>query len=144
MALIRVSGTANIQPFIKTASTALIGNSGVVTSSGQLVASQAGDKVCLGIALETIASTDGDYATARPVLVDMLGPTDVVQCTVTGTLTAAMVGSYFDFSDSVTLDAGDITAPASVPGDLWLCVGFISATLGLFMLAGGANMAPAV
>lgn len=145
MAFLRVSGTPNVQPFLKTASSALDANGLVVLTSGQLVKATTNVPNVLGIAKETIASTDGDYATVRPVLVDMIDMDDVIQADVTGTLTAAMVGDYFNIGDDLhittTSQAAQSTG-ATGTTNLFLCIGFISASLGLFMLASPATVQP--
>ncbi len=141
MSVIRVSGTPNVQNFVKTASTAYTANQFVKLTSGQLIASIDGDISILGIGLETVASTDADYATARPTPVDMIDDRSVLQITTIGTLTAAMVGLYFDIDDAGTADAATSSALSSgasgAAGPL-ICVGFISATLGLYMVASSA------
>jgi hypothetical protein len=139
MAFLRYSGTPNIQPFVKTASTALTCNGLVKLSSSQLVASAADDIEVLGISMETIASTDGDYATARAVLVDLIDEDDVILADSSGTaLATTSVGSYFDIADSTHIDGAEgsaLSGGATGTAGPFVCIGFISATQGLFMLA---------
>jgi hypothetical protein len=145
MAFLRVSGTPNVQPFLKTASTALPANSLVKLSSGQLVASVADDVSVLGVCMESIASTDGDYATARPVLVDMLDEDAVIQGDITGTMVVGDVGKYFDIADNLHIDQTEgtaLSAGATGTTGLFLFIGFISASVGLFMLSSPANVQP--
>ena len=145
MAFYRVSGAPNIQPLPGAASTALTANAIVKISSGTLALAASTDSVAIGLCLETRASTDADYATARPVLVDMVGPTDILYCdNVTGTLTTGMVGQFMKLSSTagVVADAGTATdTPASAL--ILICVGFISATQGYFVLNGSKLTRPA-
>lgn len=145
MSLIRVSGTPNVQQFLKTASTALDAGGLVTLASGQLIKAVTNVPNILGICKETIASTDADYATVRPVSVDMIDGDDVIQADVTGTLTAAMVGDYFNIADDLhvtTTSQAAQTAGATGTTNLFLCIGFISASVGLFMLASPAAIQP--
>lgn len=143
MSFFRISGTPNVQPMNVAASTALVANGLVNLVSGTLAKAASTSTVISGIALQTIASTDSDYASAKQVLVDMLGPTSLVYCdNVTGTLTQAMEGTYLKLSSTagVVADAG---ATSATPGTAYvlLCVKFISATQGYFIVS--ANKATA-
>jgi hypothetical protein len=139
MAFLRVSGLPNVQMFVKTASTALDANGFVKLSSGQLVASTNDDVNALGLCMETIKSTDGDYATARPVAVDMVDGEDVLLGDVSGTaLATTSVGLFFDFADDLHADGAEgsaFTGGASGTAGPLLCIGFISTTQGYFVLA---------
>ena len=145
MSFYRVSGVPNVLPLPGAASTALVANGMVTVTSGALAKSASTDSVVMGISLETRATTDGDYATARPVLVDCPGPRDVLFCdNVVGTLTAAMVGQFMKLSSTtgISADAGTATdTPAAYL--VLICVGFISATQGYFMLNGSKLERPA-
>lgn len=145
MAFYRVSGIPNIQPMNGAASTVLSANGLVTMVAGALAKSSSSSSVISGICLETRASTDGDYATARPVLVDMLGPSSLVYCdNVTGTLTAAMEGQFLKLSSTAGLvaDAGTATdTPAA--GLVLILVKFVSATSGYFMVNGLKQERPA-
>ncbi len=137
----RSSGTSNIKEAPSAASTALVANAMVTMTSGTLVKSASTDLNLYGICLQTRASTDSDYATAKPVLVDMLKEDSEIFCdNVTGTLTAAMVGTYMDLSSTAgtVIDAGTSSA---TEGN-FLCTKFVSATSGFFMLAGSALTRP--
>lgn len=138
MALYRASGTSNLQMLPGAASTVLTANALVTVTAGALALVSSSGNYGMGLCMETRASTDGDYATARGVLVDMLKEDDVVFCdNVTGTLTAAMVGQFFKMSSTagVVIDAGTATdTPAAAL--IWVCVGFVSATSGYFVLSG--------
>jgi hypothetical protein len=145
MSLYRSSGTANLQLLPGAASTVLTANSLVTVTAGALALVSSAGNYGMGLCMETRATTDADYATARGVLVDMIGEGDVVFCdNVTGTLTAAMIGQFFKMSSTagVVIDAGTATdTPAAAL--IWVCVGFISATQGYFVLSGRKIARPA-
>jgi hypothetical protein len=79
------------------------------------------------------------------VLVDMVKEDDILLCdNVTGTLTTGMVGQFFKLSSTagVVADAGTATdTPAA--GLILVCIGFISATQGYFVLNGTKLTRPA-
>lgn len=145
MALYRISGTANIQPLPGAASTVLTANSLVTVTAGALALVSSSGNYGMGLCLETRATTDADYATARDVLVDMVGEGDMIYCdNVTGTLTAAMRGQFFKMSSTagVVIDAGTATdTPAAAL--IWVLVTYISATQGIFVLSGRKISRPA-
>lgn len=136
MAFFRASGAPNVIPLPGAASTALTANALVTVTSGALALVASTGNYAMGLCMETRVSTDGDYATARNVLVDCIDNRVVLFCdNVTGTLTTAMVGQFFKLSSTTGLiaDAGQATdTPAN--GLILVCVGFISATQGLFVL----------
>lgn len=138
MAFIRVSGTPNVQMLPSPASTAQTVNALATIASGALALAASTTSLIAGIFMEQRASTDADYATARPTAVDMLDNKSVLQCdTVVGTLTSAMVGQFLKLSSTTGINADAATAtdtPAA--GLVLLCVGFISATSGLFVVNG--------
>jgi RNase P/RNase MRP subunit p29 len=82
----------------------------------------------VGVSTRVVAATDADYAASTEVGVIMPNDNAVFQMDVTGTLTAAMVGNAYDLSDAYTVNVG-ATAKKVVT-----CVGFISATQGLFKI----------
>lgn len=145
MSFYRISGTPNVQPMNGAASTVLVANGLVTMVSGALAKSASTSSVISGLCLETRASTDSDYASARPVLVDMLDDDAVLLCdNVTGTLTAAMEGQFLKLSSTagVVADAGTATdTPAA--GLVLLCVKYISATSGYFKVSGMKHTRPA-
>lgn len=138
MSFFRTSGAPNIQPMPGAASTALVANGLVTVTAGAIAKSASTDSVAMGICLETRATTDGDYATARDVLVDLVGENDILYCdNVVGTLTTGMKGQFFKLSSTtgVSADAAQATdTPAA--GLLLICVGFVSTTAGYFVLNG--------
>lgn len=145
MAFFRISGPPNLQLLPGAASTVLTANAVVTVTAGALALVASTGSVAMGLCMETRATTDGDYATARGVLVDMVGPSDVLYCdNVTGTLTTAMVGQFFKLSSTagVVADAGTATdTPAAAL--ILTCVGFISTTQGYFILNGSKISRPA-
>lgn len=145
MAFYRISGTPNLQMLPGAASTALTANAVVKIASGTLALAASTDSTAIGLCMETRASTDADYATARPVLVDMVDERCILYCdNVTGTLTTGMVGQFFKLSSTAgtVADAGTAT---DTPGAalILICVGFISATQGYFILNGQKIQRPA-
>lgn len=141
----RISGPSNIQPFPKTASTTFDNGGAVKLTSGQLVRAAAADTVSLGIVQQTIASTDGDYAKTTMIGVDMFETSQVIEADVTnggavpGTLTSGMVGHYFKIDAaaspvSASIDSATDTTTPVTGGAIYVCVGFISASKGLFKL----------
>lgn len=138
MAFYRASGTANIQWLPGAASTALTANSLVSLTSGTLTPTTASLSYTNGICMETRASTDADYTTARNVMVDVVGPDDIVYCdNITGTATAAMVGQYMKISSTTGLIADAGTATDTIGADLVLMFQqFVTATTGYFTVNG--------
>lgn len=138
MSFYRISGTPNVQPLPGAASVALVANGVVTVTGGALAKSASTDSVAMGLCLQTRATTDSDYATAKPILVDLVGQQDVLLCdSVVGTLTAGMVGQFLKLSSTTGISADAATAtdtPAA--GLILICVGFISATQGYFILNG--------
>lgn len=130
----RSSGKPNFEAYPKKASTAFALQSLVYPDgSGAVQPADSTSGEHIGICQELIASGDSDYATTRKILVDVLGENDIFEADVAGTLTAAMVGTYRDLTDASTVNA------AGTSKNVVLCVGFISATKGLFKLSAKAS-----
>lgn len=145
MSFFRASGVGDVQPLNGAASTVLVANGLVTEASGALAKSSSTSNVVTGICLETRATTDGDYATARPVLVDLVGPSALVFCdNVTGTLTKAMEGQYMKLSSTagVVADAGTATDTPAAALVLQL-ITFVSSTSGFFKINGLKHLRPA-
>ena|ERR1035437_4573046 len=141
MSFYRISGTSNVKELPSAASTALVANGMVTLASGVLAKSNSTDLNLAGICLQTRATTDSDFATAKPVLVDMLKEDSEVLADVTnGSLLTTSVGLYFDLSSTAGLLI-DFGTASSSEGN-FLCVAFISATQGRFVLAGSALSRP--
>lgn len=145
MSFYRVSGLPNVQPLNGAASTALVANGVVDITAGALAKSSSTSSNPIGLCLETRATTDADYASARPVLVDMVDNRSILLCdNVTGTLTTGMVGQFLKLSSTAGVVADAATATDTPAAALvLLCVGFISATQGYFILNGSKTERPA-
>jgi hypothetical protein len=145
MSFYRSSGVSDIQPMNAAASVALVANSLVVETAGAIANVANTGSVVSGILLQTKASTDSDFATAKPMLVDRLGPGTLVFCdNVTGTLTAAMEGQFMKLSSTagVVADAGTATDTPAAYLVLQL-VKFVSATSGYFTVNALKHTRPA-
>lgn len=135
----RYSGEVNIKPFKKAASVAFaVGDLVYVDSNGFLqkaVAATAAKQI-VGISMETIASTDTDYATARDVAVDVLDKGDngdwATGVVGNGTLAQTSVGEGHDLTSTGAVDQAANSVNAVK------CQRFLSATLGLFSLLGAS------
>lgn len=112
----RVRGEPNIKPYAKKASTAIsMGQVVAIDSNGFLIpatASSTGNDI-VGIAMETIATTDSDYTSTRDVAVDVVakgGDADRFLAVVgTGTAAQTNVGEAHDL-DGSTPPAVDVNA----------------------------------
>lgn len=137
MAFYRVSGQANIQPAQGAASTVLSANGIVVVTAGVLAKVSSSGSLVSGICLEERTATDADYATARPVLIDVLDENSIVFCdNVTGTLTKAMEGQFLKLSSTAGLVADAGTATDTIAAALVLQLQqFVSATSGYFKVS---------
>lgn len=113
----RRSGKPNLSSlFLKKASTA-IAQGAVLTveaATGHVTNGTAATTNVKGISMETIASTDSDYATARPILVDIPLPGDLFEMACNTTITQAMVGDFFDLADSQVVDNSDLLGAVDV------------------------------
>lgn len=124
----RISGHPKLEWLPKAASTAMTyGALGKMDGSGHVVNGNATSGDHVGIIMRAVLSTDDDYALNSKVPVDFLSPEDVVEADVTGTLTTAMVGNRYDLTS-----AGDTVNVGAQAKNVVTCVGFISATRGLF------------
>lgn len=131
----RVSGKPKFEKWPNAVST-LYAN-GALTypdGSGAIIPADSTSGNHIGITVEKITSTDPRYTTAGKITVDVIEDNDIFEADVTGTLTTAMVGTYLDLSTSLVVNAG-----ASAK-DAVLCVGFISATKGLFKINSRATV----
>lgn len=129
MSFRRISGKPRLEWWPKKASTAF--SYGALVYPDGAGAVQPADSTSgehIGVIMKAVTSADSDYASTTMVPIDVVGEDDVFEADVTGTLTAAKVGTYMDLSDSVTVNAG------ATSKNVVLCVGFISATKGLFKI----------
>lgn len=146
----RISGTPNLIAVPKKASVAFP-NGGAVTfdgATGFIKPLVATDPSVFGIIQQKIASTDGDYASNTPVLVDQgdLGSVWEVDG-ITNTLAATDVGQFFKMgatSDIIDASTRSSTAGAgfTAQGLVFLCVGYISASKGLFKIMSMSQARP--
>ena len=110
----------------------------VALSSGQLVPAVAGTAgaAIVGVIPEAITSASDVYTTQGNVAVEVpieKGVEWIVDVDSTHALVLTDIGSFFDLSSEAgytndTVDAGESTE------DVFQCVGFISATKGIFVL----------
>lgn len=105
MAFLPASGKITSEAFPKTASTAIAAGAVLETASGAMNPADAADVSLFGVSMQTIASTDADYASTTPIGVWILDPgTKWFADVGTGTATAALIGTTCDLKDSVSLD----------------------------------------
>src|SRR3990167_13274 len=112
MSVIRHKGKTKFMYFPVTVSTAFSKDSLVsICSAGTLIASVDNEKNVLGVIRHAIASTDGDYATARSVEVEVPVEKNVIWEVdgTAATYVAADVGFEFGISSSLLVDRNDTT-----------------------------------
>jgi len=105
------SGLEEIKYLPKRASTA-ISNAALLApdGAGAVQPAVAATTKVIGASLRTVVSTDADYA--QNTLIPYFEPTDTTEFLAdvgTGTMTTALVGTYCDLKDSVSID---VTASA--------------------------------
>lgn len=139
MSAIRKSGQSNLTKAPKKASTAFPVGSFVTfdAATGFIKPLVATDPSVFGVCQETIQSTDGDYASNRPILVDQGALDQVWEIDVSNggstAFAATDVGEFFKMGGNASLidcNTRSSTAGAgfTAQGLVFLCVGFISAT----------------
>lgn len=124
-----VKGKTKILTLKRAASVTFTKNSLVYFISGYVnpADSTSGDHI--GIVLESVASTDSDFATSGAIQVEV--PVDKMcefEADVTGTLAATSVGVAMDLSTALVVNQG-ATSKAVVT-----CTKFITSTKGQFVL----------
>lgn len=136
----RISGQPNLMLVSKKASTAFPNGSAITfdAATGFVKPLVATDPSVFGVIQQTISSTDGDYASNTPVLVDQGALDQVWEIDVSngGAATpfaATDVGQFFKMGGTASLiDANTRSSTAgagfTAQGLVFLCVGFISAT----------------
>jgi hypothetical protein len=112
--------------FPKKASTAFTKNQFVDLVSGFVQPSTSSSAQIFGLNQDNTISSGSTTTVKIPVLVPRAN--GVVRATATNTLASTSVGNEFDLSDSQTVDQNASTT------DAVKCVGFVSATEGLFTL----------
>lgn len=131
----RISGKPNLEPYKNTISNLYSSNSLVYANgSGGVIPADATSGNHIGVIINEIAATDDLYATAGQVMVDICDDNTILECDVDGTLTPAMVGNFYDLTDASNVNV------AAQAKNVVLCVGFISATKGLFKLNSRATV----
>ena len=140
MAFIKKSGKTKIMYLPVAASAGAVTDGSLVAfSSGTIVpATNTVDSFSIiGVIRKAIATTDADYAVARLVPVEVPVEMNVVYeaPVAVGTLATTSVGLYFDLT---TADDGTGIDQSASALDIALCVKFISATKGRFILNIGA------
>jgi len=129
MAFLLKKGHSRVEWYPKIASTTMTsGDLLYADGSGavQPADSTSGDHI--GIILKSVASTDADFASNTFVPVRVIENDNIFEAEVTGTLTTAMIGNRYDLSDANTVNVGGTSKKVVT------CVGFISATKGLFKI----------
>ncbi len=133
----RIQGKTKFMYFGSTASAAIAKGAVVALSSGRIIAAlnDTDPSVIVGVLKEAITATDTAYATAGTlVAVEVPVEKNVVwEATVdaTGALTNTDQGTYMD----LTTDDDGLSVDTTVSTlDTVFCVGFITATLGKFVL----------
>lgn len=126
----RETGRPRLYPLTNAVSTAYSKGALIYPNgSGAFIPADSTSGNHLGIAAEEITSSDARYSTAGEIMVDLLSPGDLVRATdVTGTLTAAMEGTFLDLSTSLVVNAAASTK------SVVFCVKYISASEGIFMV----------
>lgn len=147
----RISGQSNLIQLPKKASTAFSNGAAVTAdaATGFIKPLVATDPSVIGIIQQAIASTDADYASNTPVLVDQGALDQVWEVDITaGTLAATDVGQFFKMDTgaaSISASTRSSTAGAgfTAQGLVFLCVGYISGTKGLFKIMSMSQARPA-
>ena len=128
MAFIHVSGPATTEAFAKLASTAIAAGSALALTSGYLAQATVASLRIAGVAIQKIASTDGDFASATSIPVIIPGEEDVFEATVSGTATVSLIGDQFDLTatNQGTAQAVNLSGTTN---KVVTMVGFISSSL---------------
>jgi len=120
----------------KTASVTFTAGNLVMLTSGLVATATAQSTAHLGIILESVASTDSDFASNTKVMVEVpLEPSCEIEATVGNTLVTTDIGTAFDLSDASTVNRSGTTY------GVLLCKKFISATEGTFALNSNKDFA---
>lgn len=111
MAFYPYRGETKVRYFPKTASTALSANGAVALSSGQLIKATTTSTINPGVILREVTSASSDYASTTMCAVIVPMPdTEFLIDVITGTATAALVGTDVDFaSGGLGVDVGTST-----------------------------------
>lgn len=130
MAMKWVKGRTVIREYPRTASTTFTKNSLAYWSSGGVLPADSTSGDHIGICLESVASTDSDFATAAvPIQIEC--PVDKqceLEADVTGTLVTTSVGVTYDLSTALVVNQG------ATSKNVVTCTKFITSTKGRFVL----------
>jgi len=135
-----VKGKTKMVSYPKKASTVFTkGDLVYFDGSGAVLPADATSGNHVGIIQVSVAAADADYAETPDVLVEVpMDENAVIESEVSGTLTAALVGTTMDLTDANTVNQ------AATSKNVVTCVKFISSTLGQFVINswfGNANVA---
>ena len=121
---VRHSGKPKIAFWPKKASTAFSNHALVYPDgSGAVQPADSTSGGHIGVIAKAITSADDDYASNTLVPIDEVGPEDIFEVDVgNGTATAALVGTYIDLYDSVSVNV------SATSKQVVFVVGFISAS----------------
>ena len=130
MAIKFVKGRTKVISLDRSASVTFTKNSLVYfNGSGYVIPADSTSGDHIGVVLESVASTDSDFATSGAIQIEV--PMDKqceIEADVTGTLTAALVGTTMDLSTALVVNQGGTSK------NVVTCTKFISATKGRFVL----------
>lgn len=129
----RIDREHNVRHVPKKASTVIsTGDVMVADGSGAFEPAGAASTNIKYLALKEVLSSDADYADNSDLMVDEIGPEDVVEADVTtGTLTTAMIGERYDLNS--TGDGIDVTSQSTNQVEIYA---FISASKALVKFVG--------
>jgi len=120
-------GKPTVEYFPKAASTAFAVNSLVYSNAaGEITPADSTSGDHIGVCLRVVTSGDDDYASETMVPVMIPDANTVFEAEVAGTLTTEMIGLQYDLTDADTVNV------AAQSKKVVTCVGYISATKGLF------------
>lgn len=122
-----ISGSAKVEYYPKTASTAIANGAILSTSSGQAIPGTSSTASHIGISLKKVSSTDADYASTTMIPVLVPSQDAIFEADATG-LQAALVDTTMDLTDSLTVNG------AASSHDAVLLVKYISPTKGWFKI----------
>ena len=107
--LIQKRGLSQFKWFPKAASTVFeLGDAVAFNLTGGIVRATSSSTNVLGMIKMAVTASDTDYATTALVPVQVFVPEDEIEIDASTTVTAAMIGTYRDLSNSSTLNVGAV------------------------------------
>ena len=107
--LIQKRGTVKIKWFPKVASTVFeLGDAVSFNTLGTITRSTSGSTTVAGFIKRAVTASDTDYASASLVPVQVVEDNDEIEIDASTTVTAAMIGTLRDLSNSSTLNVGSL------------------------------------